>query len=200
MSLKNYFFLLAILLFLSGCAVKRDPAQKYNLREIHAILRSEGIGQKIYHGKLFIDGEIGLFGESSHSGAFYGYFYVEANRLLIQIRPPFGQENIISWKKNSQELLLVNPSQRKGLRVIFSGIAPFEDLPEYLLGLKEEEVSFRIGPYSGKYRFYRDELKGEITSSLFNITWKLKELYVIEAFPELPPFQNYHFKVLTLTF
>lgn len=196
----KHFFLIATLLFLSNCAVKTESIKKYTLKEIFSILKSEGFGHKVYYGKLFVDGEFNFFKNNNRSGASYGYFYVGADRLLIQIRPPLSSESLILWERDAREILILNPSQKKGIRISLSNLEPFDDLPSYLLGLKEEEVDWKIGPYKGKYRFNRDEFKGELSSVLFNITWSIKELIPAEGFPNLPSFNDYHFKSFTLTF
>lgn len=200
MSPIKFFLSLIILFSLSNCALKREYMSKVTLRETYYLLKSEGFGQKIYQGKLFVDGEFNFLRNGTQSGASYGYFYIGAERLFIQLKPPLSSEIFILWFRHQQGIMLINPSQKKVFKINFINGVLLDDLPNYFLGLKENEKDWRIGFYSGKYIFSQDEMRGEITSAILNITWRIKELRSAESFPDFPQIDSYEIKVITLPF
>lgn len=191
--------LLLLVLLLNACFPKWKATHKEGLHEIYSYLRLEGLKEATYFGKLFVEGEVDFIVNGARSGASYGNFYVNAERLIIQLTPPLGSETLIVWKKGLPEILIIDPTKKRGLRVSVPGDMLFDDFPLYFLGLKENRA-WRLDKYSGEYTFDHDTLTGKLTSNLFKVTWKIKEIKGIEKLPELPAFDDYKIRTIFLTF
>lgn len=72
--------------------------------------------------------------------------------------------------------------------------------PEYFLGLREEELSFKKNSLEGKYSFDKENLIGMLSTNYFNLTWKFKEITFFQGnFPEYN-WDNFKQKIIELSF
>lgn len=181
---KIFLFSIFLITFL-GCVLKEVPH-----KEIYSYLLERGLTERTLTGKVFIEGEI-FFLNNINQGGSYGTFYLNKDNYLLILRPPIASEYYLHWKRGDSALKFIDFAKKKIYYLkIKDNIA--ESLPIYFLGLRERELSFEKKALKGKYAFNQENLKGELETNLFHLTWKIKEISFWEG--EFPSIEGQDFK------
>uniref|UniRef100_A0A7V5K1L0 Uncharacterized protein n=1 Tax=Thermodesulfobacterium geofontis TaxID=1295609 RepID=A0A7V5K1L0_9BACT len=71
---------------------------------------------------------------------------------------------------------------QKHYLIILEPKAELKDIPLYFLGLKEKNLTWNFLKTSFNYSFLEDKKEGTISSNLFILKWRFKELSISEDF------------------
>jgi hypothetical protein len=164
------FFLLFTLCFSFGCSYKAPPLSKISAKNV-------------YYGKIWW--EITLFtNNETKTLSNYADFQVEEDFLYLRFKSPLNTTlGYGRWETSFYNLIeIFDLYNQKHYLIILEPKAELKDIPLYFLGLKEKNLTWNFLKTSFNYSFLEDKKEGTISSKLFILKWRFKELSISEDF------------------
>jgi hypothetical protein len=164
------FFLLFTLCFSFGCSYKAPPLSKISTKNV-------------YYGKIWW--EITLFtNNETKTLSNYADFQVKEDFLYLRFKSPLNTTmGYGKWEISFYNLIeIFDLYNQKHYLIILEPKAELKDIPLYFLGLKEKNLTWNFLKTSFNYSFLEDKKEGTITSNLFILKWRFKELSISEDF------------------
>jgi hypothetical protein len=141
---------------------------------------SETLSDSIYTGNVWITIEINQR-EKQEINTVYGDFQLSAKFFYLRLKDPFGTTlGVLVWNTEEKEQIKIYDIYHQKILVIsFSkGFNP-KDLPQYFLGIKEQEKTWEV-PNHGiiKYSFDKNSGQGKVKFEVkgFEVSWKFRSL------------------------
>lgn len=164
------FFLLFTLCFSFGCSYKALPLSKISTKNV-------------YYGKIWW--EITLFtNNETKTLSNYADFQVKEDFLYLRFKSPLNTTmGYGKWEISFYNLIeIFDLYNQKHYLIILEPKAELKDIPLYFLGLKEKNLTWNFLKTSFNYSFLEDKKEGTISSNLFILKWRFKELSISEDF------------------
>jgi hypothetical protein len=164
------FFLLFTLCFSFGCSYKAPPLSKISTKNV-------------YYGKIWW--EITLFtNNETKTLSNYADFQVKEDFLYLRFKSPLNTTmGYGKWEISFYNLIeSFDLYNQKHYLIILEPKAELKDIPLYFLGLKEKNLTWNFLKTSFNYSFLEDKKEGTISSNLFILKWRFKELSISEDF------------------
>jgi hypothetical protein len=164
------FFLLFTLCFSFGCSYKAPPLSKISTKNV-------------YYGKIWW--EITLFtNNETKTLSNYADFQVKEDFLYLRFKSPLNTTmGYGKWEISFYNLIeIFDLYNQKHYLIILEPKAELKDIPLYFLGLKEKNLTWNFLKTSFNYSFLEDKKEGTISSNLFILKWRFKELSISEDF------------------
>jgi len=164
------FFLLFTLCFSFGCSYKAPPLSKISTKNV-------------YYGKIWW--EITLFtNNKTKTLSNYADFQVKEDFLYLRFKSPLNTTmGYGKWEISFYNLIeIFDLYNQKHYLIILEPKAELKDIPLYFLGLKEKNLTWNFLKTSFNYSFLEDKKEGTISSNLFILKWRFKELSISEDF------------------
>jgi len=168
--LLSKFFLLFILCFAFGCSYK-------------ALSISKVSPKNVYYGKIWW--EITLFtNNETKTLSNYADFQVEEDFLYLRFKSPLNTTlGYGKWETSFFNLIEVfDLYDKKHYLIILEPNPELKEIPLYFLGLKEKNLTWNFLKTSFHYSFLEDKKEGSISSDLFILKWRFKNLSISEDF------------------
>jgi len=163
-------FLLFTLCFSFGCSYKAPPLSKISTKNV-------------YYGKIWW--EITLFtNNETKTLSNYADFQVKEDFLYLRFKSPLNTTmGYGKWEISFYNLIeIFDLYNQKHYLIILEPKAELKDIPLYFLGLKEKNLTWNFLKTSFNYSFLEDKKEGTISSNLFILKWRFKELSISEDF------------------
>jgi len=164
------FFLLFTFCFAFGCSYKAPSLNKISTKNV-------------YYGKIWW--EITLFtNNETKTLSNYADFQVKEDFLYLRFKSPLNTTlGYGKWETSFYNLIeIFDLYNQKHYLIILEPKAELKDIPLYFLGLKEKILTWDFLKTSFNYSFLEDKKEGTISSNLFILKWRFKELSISEEF------------------
>uniref|UniRef100_A0A7V4JP30 Lipoprotein n=1 Tax=Thermodesulfobacterium geofontis TaxID=1295609 RepID=A0A7V4JP30_9BACT len=168
--LLSKFFFLYILCFALGCSYKAPPLSKISPKNV-------------YYGKIWW--EITLFtNNETKTLSNYADFQVEEDFLYLRFKSPLNTTlGYGKWETSFYNLIeIFDLYNQKHYFIILEPKPELKDIPLYFLGLKEKILTWNFLKTSFYYSFSEDKKEGTISSDLFILKWRFKDILISEDF------------------